>query len=260
MIQKEIKGHILTITLDRPDKSNAWTSEMIEQFVSELKAADKDTDIRVIIITGNGKHFCAGGDIHQMKNKEEMFAGEPNELRERYHYGIQEIPRTFHSLSTPTIAAINGAAIGAGLDMACMCDIRVASPFAKFGETFSNLGLIAGDGGSYYLQRVVGFAKAMELSLTGEVIDCEQAKMIGLISYVGDDFMDHAQKLAQRISDKPPIATQLLKRSIENAYNTDLFSHLNLLSAYQGITQRTDDHFKALSRLTDKKSTSYFHK
>lgn len=260
MILTDLKDNVFTITLNRPDKSNAWTLEMIEEFVAELYWADANKDVRVLLITGNGKHFCAGGDIHKMQNQEEMFAGEPNELRERYHRGIQKIPRAFIELSTPTIAAINGAAIGAGLDLACMCDIRVAAPKAKFGETFSNLGLIPGDGGSYFFQRVVGFAKAMELSLTGKVFDVAEAKAIGLLTYSGEDFLEYANKLALEIAQKPPIATQMLKRSIENAYNTDLNSHLNLLAAYQGITQRTQDHFNALKSMVDKKSGKFEHK
>lgn len=260
MILTELKDHVFTITLNRPDKSNAWTLEMIEEFVAELNFADSNNEVRVILITGSGKHFCAGGDIHKMQNQEEMFAGEPNELRERYHRGIQKIPRAFIELSTPTIAVINGAAIGAGLDLACMCDIRVASPKARFGETFTNLGLIPGDGGSYFFQRVVGFAKAIELSLTGKIFDTNEAQSIGLLSYVGDDFMEYANKLAQEIAEKPPIATQMLKRAIENAYNTDLNSHLNLLAAYQGITQRSSDHFSALQSMLDKKSGNYQHK
>jgi enoyl-CoA hydratase/carnithine racemase len=195
-----------------------------------------------------------------MQNKEGMFAGEPNQLRELYARGIQQIPRAFHELHTPVIAAVNGAAIGAGLDLACMCDIRYAHPKAKFGETFANLGLIPGDGGSYFLQKIIGFAHAMELSLTGEVIGAEKAKELSLVTYVGEDFLGHAQKCAKNIANKPPVAVQMLKRAIENARNTDLNSHLNLLSAYQGITQRTSDHFNALSALIDQKSTEYSHK
>lgn len=260
MILEKLEDHILTITLNRPQSSNAWTTEMIKDFVAKLKLADENNDVRVIVITGAGKHFCAGGDIFQMKNKEEMFAGEPNELRERYHRGIQQIPRAFATLSTPTIAMVNGAAIGAGLDLACMCDIRVAAPRAKFGETFTNLALIAGDGGTYFLQRVVGFAKAMELSLSAKIIDASEAKEIGLVSYCGEDFEEHTFSLAKAIADKPPVATQLMKRAIENAYRDDLERHLNLLSAYQGITQRTHDHFSAIDSLIEKKSTNYNHK
>tara|TARA_B100001971_G_scaffold84647_1_gene77924 strand:+ start:7730 stop:8512 length:783 start_codon:yes stop_codon:yes gene_type:complete len=260
MILEKLEDHILTLTLNRPESSNAWTSEMIEDFIQKLYRADENNEVRVIIITGAGKHFCAGGDIYQMKNKEEMFQGESNELRERYHRGIQKIPRVFASLSTPSIAMVNGAAIGAGLDLACMCDIRIASPKAKFGETFVNLGLIAGDGGSYYLQKIVGFAKAMELSLTAKVIDSTEAKDIGLINYCGEDYEQYTQEMAKSIAAKPPVSVQLMKRAIENAYRDDLERHLNLLSAYQGITQRTNDHFQAIENLINKKSTDYKHK
>jgi enoyl-CoA hydratase/carnithine racemase len=121
------------ITLNRPDACNALTIEMINDLVFQLEKFDIDNTIRSIIITGAGKHFCAGGDVQEMQNKKGMFAGEPNELRERYKRGIQKIPMCFQNLSTPVIAMVNGAAIGAGLDLACMCDIRLASNHAKFG-------------------------------------------------------------------------------------------------------------------------------
>ena len=124
-IKTEFSNHTLWITLNRPEASNAFTLTMINELILALQVADEDSRVRCIVITGQGKHFCAGGDIKKMLTKQEMFSGEPNELRERYKYGIQKIPKTFSELSTPTIAMINGAAIGAGLDMACMCDIRM---------------------------------------------------------------------------------------------------------------------------------------
>ena len=131
----------LWITLNRPENSNAFTSLMIEELVSTLYQADEDNSVRSIVITGKGKHFCAGGDVKDMQNKKGMFAGESNELRERYKRGIQKIPLCMNSLSTPVIAMVNGAAIGAGLDLACMCDLRIAADKAIFGETFAKLAI-----------------------------------------------------------------------------------------------------------------------
>ena len=172
---------VLEIKLNRPEASNAFTIDMIDELCSCLKTADNDPAVRAIIITGEGKNFCAGGDIKSMVNKSEMFSGDPNQLRKNYMYGIQQIPQTMEQIETPVIAAINGAAIGAGLDFCCMCDIRIAAEDAKFGETFVKLGLIPGDGGAFFLQRVVGYSKAIELTLTGDVIDAACGQLAGQV-------------------------------------------------------------------------------
>jgi len=135
----EKKQLSLWITLNRPEASNAYSSGMVSDLVEVLRHADEDNQIRAIVITGTGKNFCAGGDIKAMKGKTGMFAGESNELREAYEAGIQQIPRTISALKTPLIAMVNGAAIGAGCDLAAMCDLRVASTEAIFAETFSQV-------------------------------------------------------------------------------------------------------------------------
>jgi len=128
---------------------NAITIPMIESLVSVLKFADFDRDIRVIVLTGSGKSFCAGGDIKAMEEKSGMFEGESNELRMRYMHGIQQIPKCIEEISTPIIAMVNGAAIGAGCDLSMMCDLRIGSSESKFGETFTKMGLVPGDGGTF---------------------------------------------------------------------------------------------------------------
>ncbi len=247
----EFDDHTLWITLNRPEASNAFDDEMIDKLVSELYKADRDKDVWTIVITGAGKHFCAGGDVKAMAEKSGMLEGEPDELRRRYRYGIQQIPIAMNSLSKPVIAMVNGAAIGAGLDLACMCDIRVASEHAKFGETFAKLGLIPGDGGSYFLQRIVGFSKAMELTLTADILSAKEALSINLVNYVvgANDIKSKTKNLINKIHSNAPIAVQMAKRSIVHSYRNDLNSVLDLLSAYQGITQRTSDHFEALKNL-----------
>jgi 2-(1,2-epoxy-1,2-dihydrophenyl)acetyl-CoA isomerase len=260
-IELNFKEHVLWLTLKRPEASNAFTTVMIDELVQTLYSADSANEVRCIVITGSGKHFCAGGDVKQMQNKEGMFAGEPNELRERYKRGIQQIPLCFRSLSTPVIAMVNGAAIGAGLDLACMCDIRIASEKAKFGETFAKLGLIPGDGGSYFLQRIVGFAKAMEMTLTADVYNAEQALAMGLVSKVVtlEELQKSTEEIVNKILSNAPIAIQMAKRSIQHAYHNDLDSTLDLLAAYQGITQRSSDHFAGLKGLQEKSKADFNH-
>jgi enoyl-CoA hydratase/carnithine racemase len=260
-LKLNLVSHTLWITLNRPESSNAFTTDMISELIGTLYKADIDNNVRSIVITGEGKNFCAGGDVKDMQTKSGMFAGEPNELRERYKRGIQQIPVCMNSLSTPVIAMVNGAAIGAGLDLACMCDIRIGSNYAKFGETFAKLGLIPGDGGTYFLQRVIGFAKAMELTLTCEIIDANEALKIGLLNFsVGADELNlKTAELVQKINGNAPIALQMAKRAIVHAYKNDLSSNLDLLSAYQGITQRTSDHFEAVDKIFEKKTCDFKH-
>ncbi len=189
---------LLWVTLNRPQYSNAFSDEMIASLCRLLREADWDDDIRVIILTGAGKAFCAGGDVKAMEEKTGMFAGDPEGLRRRYTKGIQQIPLTIEALHTPLIAMVNGAAIGAGCDLACMCDIRLGCKYSKFGETFAKLALVPGDGGTFFLQRVLGYAKAMELSLTGRIVSAEEALSLGLLNNIVEENLlkFETQKLA----------------------------------------------------------------
>ena len=155
------KQGIQLLTLNLPEKRNPLNDQTIVELVDALKIADRDPKVRVILLTGAGKGFSSGGDIKAMRDRIEMFAGESYELKERYQVGIQQIPLTIEAMATPIIALVNGAAIGAGCDLACMCDLRLGTKQAKFGETFAKLGLVPGDGGTYFLPRVVGYARSL---------------------------------------------------------------------------------------------------
>jgi 2-(1,2-epoxy-1,2-dihydrophenyl)acetyl-CoA isomerase len=240
---------IATITLDRPDARNAYSDEMCEQLVAALDRAELDEQIRCVILTGNGEAFHSGGDVKAMRARSGMFAGDPAELRTRYVRGIQAVPRRIAEFSKPLIAAINGAAIGAGLDLACMCDLRIARAGAKLGSTFVKVGLVPGDGGAYFLTRVVGFSRALELVLTGRVIAAEEALAIGLVHEVvpADRLLDVARERAEAIAQNPPIAVQLTKRAAYRSYNAELSTALELAATYQGIVQNLEDHQRALA-------------
>lgn len=250
---------VLWVALDNPEYSNAISLEMVESLTSVLQHANQDPRIRVVVLHGQGPTFCAGGDVKAMKAKAGMFSGESNELRLRYIHGIQKIPKLIEEFSKPLIAMVNGAAIGAGCDLAMMCDLRIGSAASKFGETFVRLGLVPGDGGAFFLQRVVGYAKAMQLSLTAELVSGQQACDWGLLNYLvsESELVAETQQLAQRIADHPPIAVQMTKKAIKLAYRDDLNSVLELSAAYQGITQRTEDHFRALEAMATKTSGNY---
>jgi 2-(1,2-epoxy-1,2-dihydrophenyl)acetyl-CoA isomerase len=254
-------NHSLWITLNRPESSNAYSSPMVRALVEVLKHADNDNHIRVIVITGAGKNFCAGGDIKAMRGKTGMFAGESNELREAYQTGIQQIPLVISQLKTPIIAMVNGAAIGAGCDLAAMCDLRIASKDASFGETFARVGLVPGDGGAFFVTRLIGFAKAMEMFLTCKIFSAEEASKIGLVNLVvlPDELKEKTMGLVEELASFPPIALQMTKKAVIHGYQNDLISHLELMAAYQGITQRSSDHFRALEGMMDKKKPTFKH-
>lgn len=251
----------LWITLNRPEARNAYSIEMVRALVEVLKHADSDNQIRVIVITGMGTSFCAGGDIKAMMGKTGMFAGESNELRETYQSGIQQIPLTISQLKTPLIAMVNGAAVGAGCDLAAMCDLRIASTEAMFAETFAQVGLVPGDGGAFFLTRLIGYAKAMEMFLTCRTINAEEALKINLVNEVvlPNELKKRTQEIVDKLSSLPPIALQMTKKAVNHAHQNDLISHLELMAAYQGITQRSSDHFKALEGMINKKKPTFEH-
>jgi 2-(1,2-epoxy-1,2-dihydrophenyl)acetyl-CoA isomerase len=257
----EQRKNAVWITLNRPEASNAYSISMVQGLVEVLKYADIDTSVRVIVITGAGKNFCAGGDLKSMRGKTGMFAGESNQLREAYQAGIQQIPLTFSALKTPVIAMVNGAAVGAGCDLSAMCDLRVASNEASFAETFAKVGLVPGDGGAFFLTRLIGFGKAMEMFMTCKTFSALEAKEMGLVNQVvlPTELKNKTEELVDQLSSLPPIALQMTKKALYHAYQSDLNSHLELMAAYQGITQRSSDHFKALDGMIEKKKPDFNH-
>lgn len=164
-------------------------------------------------------------------------------------------------MKTPLVAMVNGAAVGAGCDLAAMCDLRVASESAVFAETFAKVGLVPGDGGAFFLTRLVGYGKAMEMFLTCKSYSAVEAKEMGLVNIVvlPQDLKSKTEELIDQLASLPPIALQMTKRALVHAYQNDLNSHLELMAAYQGITQRSSDHFKALEGMMAKKKASFEH-
>jgi enoyl-CoA hydratase/carnithine racemase len=250
---------IATLTLTSPENRNAFTSEAeVHEFVDALEAVGEDRAIRVLIVTGSGSAFSAGGNIRQMLDRSRDPSLRAIDDRHRYRHGIQLLPLAMHALEVPTIAAINGPAIGVGLDLACMCDIRIAAEGAQLAESFVRLGLVPGEGGAWLLQRVVGYAQAAELTFTGEVIDAQTALRIGLVSRVvpAERLLDEAQALAGRIARNPGDALRMSRRLLREAGGSSLASVLELSAAYQALAHATPDHHRlveaALSRTTSR--------
>jgi enoyl-CoA hydratase/carnithine racemase len=248
---------ILTLTLNMPELHNPVSEPaLMKELVAAVKAADNDLAVRAIILTGAGKSFSSGGNIHSMKPGGDINRGSAPLTRRGYKDGIQQLPLLFEALEVPVIAAINGAAIGAGCDLTLMCDIRIASEHARFSESFVNLGIVPGDGGAWLLPRIVGFAKATEMAFTGEMLNAQAALECGLVSRVvpADQLMDTAMEIARKIAAKPPHAVRMTKRLLREASQTGLKNILETSAAFQAIAHTTADHEEAVAAFLEKRN------
>jgi enoyl-CoA hydratase/carnithine racemase len=249
-------GNVVLLTLNEPATRNALSSGMIDQLLGQIDLINRDSSIGCVVITGAGDSFCAGGNIKDMRDKVGMFAGSPVEVRESYRKGVQRIPLAIFDLETPVIAAVNGAAVGAGCDLALMSDIRIASADARFAESFLRVGLVSGDGGAWFLPRVVGLARAYEMTLTGDFIDAEKALSWGLVSKVvpADALLDEAMALAKRIAAHPPHSVRLSKRLVRDAPSLSLPHSLDMAAGMQALVQHTEDQHEAVSALLERRA------
>lgn len=251
---------VALVTLNNPALLNPISDiAMVDALTGALHALDRDRDVRSIILTGAGKGFSSGGNLAKIGQPGELGGGPPAETPAGYKAGIQRIPLLFEAMEVPVIAAVNGAAIGAGCDLACMCDIRIAGERAKFAESFVKLGLIPGDGGAWLLPRVVGFSKACEMAFTGEMLDARQALACGLVSQVVPDaeLLDAARDLAARIAANPPHAVRMAKRLMRQARNQRLDEHLETAAAYQALVHTTADHHEAIAAFREKRAPTF---
>ena len=257
----ERDGGIVILTLNRPEKRNAISTRAeCEEVEAACRSLSRDDSVRCVIVTGAGSAFCAGGDLKGMRDKTGITGGGSGaEIRESYRRGIQMIPLALYELDIPTIAAVNGPAIGAGLDLALMCDIRVASEKALFAESFVKVGIVPGDGGAYLLPKVVGMSKALELSLTGETIGPAEALACGMISKVvaPEALLDAARAIAAKIAANPPQAVRLTKRLLRESQHTRLSTLLEMSAAYQALAHGTRDHHEAVDAMLEKRAPSF---
>ncbi len=205
---------------------------------------------------GAGSAFSTGGDIASMRLGGGLNDPSPTLTRENYRNGIQRLPALFESIEVPVIAAVNGPAIGAGCDLACMCDIRIASEKARFAESFVKLGLVPGDGGAWLLPRVVGWSKASEMAFTGEMLDAQQALACGLVSRVvpAEALIDEARALAAQIAANPPHAVRMTKRLIRESRLAQLSTILEASAAAQALCHTTSDHAEAVEAFLEKRT------
>ncbi len=260
-----LEDRVALLTFNRDDLRNALTgSNLIDDIIATVEWANRNTDVSVLVLTGAGSAFSSGGNIKEMQlrdteHKDGAFGGDVYEVQEKYRAGIQRIPLAIYNAEIPVIAAVNGPAIGAGFDLTCMCDIRIASSKAMFGETFVNLGIIPGDGGAWFLQRLIGYQRAAELTLTGRVIKAPEAKELGIVLDVvePEELLPTAMKMARQIASKPPQALRMTKRLLKSAQRHELKDFLDMCAAFQGMCHNTADHMEAINAFVEKRPGQY---
>ena len=255
----ERDGSIVTLTMNQPATRNALTGNTaVAELVSACNAIADDMSVRAVILTGAGSAFCSGGNVKDMQK----YAGDtiaPIAIRDEYRRGIQRLPLALYNLEVPVIAAINGPAIGAGCDLACMCDIRIAADTARFAESFIKVGIVPGDGGAWLLPRIVGRSKAAEMSFTGEAIDAAQALACGLVSRVvsADRLLDEARGLARRIAANPGPTLRMTKRLLREGEHMRLDSLLELSAGFQALAHKTPEHTEAVAAFIEKREPRF---
>jgi enoyl-CoA hydratase/carnithine racemase len=260
MIKLEKTGAIATLTFNRPEALNALgepgDGEKVEAACAEVNA---DRAIRCAILTGAGKAFSAGGNVKAMQNRTGAFGGDPASVRDGYKGNVHRLVNALFNLEVPLIAAVNGAAIGLGCDVACLADIRVSSDTAKYGATFLKLGLIPGDGGAWLLPRVVGFSRACELLFTADVIDAKTALEWGLVSRVvpADQLMQESLALANRIAKQAPGATRLAKTLLRQGQSASYQAVMEMSAAAQALMHHTKDHEEGVAAILEKREPNF---
>ena len=251
------RDHIATITFNRPERMNAMGGSLVEDSIAALQSLQTNNDVRAVIITGaGGRAFCAGADVQNLEHRSEEATPM---ARRRYVQNAQKLTLAIRQLEKPVIAAVNGAAAGGGCDIALACDIRIASDRARFGEVFARIGLFPGTGGTYFLPRVVGIAKALELIWTGDVIDAQEAERIGLVSQVvpHDDLMSATWTFTQRLVQGPPLAISLAKSAVYKGLDLDVQSALEYAATAESITLTSDDHQEGITAFREKRAPHF---
>jgi len=255
----EIDNGIGLITLNRPEKLNAFNDDMLEQWLNALEQCRIDPEVRVIVMTGTGRAFTTGGDVETFSASAAMT---PARIKARVAEGVQRLPRKIAEIDKPVIAALNGFATAGGLDIALACDIRFAAESARFAETYARMGLIPGVGGAYFLPRVVGMAKALEMFWTGDWVDAREAERIGLVNKVfpDDDLLARTLEFARRVADGAPLAVQLIKRVMRFSMDKDLATAHEIVAANLPIVRTSEDHAEAVLAFKEKRPPKFVGK
>jgi enoyl-CoA hydratase/carnithine racemase len=260
LILTEKRGHIALLTINRPEALNALGRDGDGEAVrTACEDINGDPNIRCVVLTGSGKAFSAGGDVKAMRERSGAFAANGVAIRDGYRRNIHVLVRALTGLEVPTIAAVNGAAIGLGCDVACMADIRIASEKAVFGPTFLKVGLVPGDGGAWLLPRLIGMSRASELLFTGRVIDAATAERWGLVSEVApaETLLEKAFSLAEAIAAQPPHALRMTKSLLRQGQSASYDAIMEMSASAQAIAHLTEDHMEGVEAVIEKRTPHF---
>jgi 2-(1,2-epoxy-1,2-dihydrophenyl)acetyl-CoA isomerase len=251
-IRAEVADKVATITLNRPEKMNAFTDEMIAHWIALIEEYRTSAEVHVIVVTGTGRAFSTGGDVSRF----DAHAGDtPAGIKGRLRDGIQRLALRLREIDKPVIAAVNGIATGGGVDLAMMCDLRFAARSARFAETYVRMGLLPGAGGAYFLPRLVGAAKALELFWGCEWIGAEEAERIGLVNRVIDDarLMEETLAFARRVAGAAPLSVRLVKTLVYRSLEAEMRDALELAAANLPVVRMSADHKEAVAAHREKR-------
>jgi enoyl-CoA hydratase/carnithine racemase len=254
LIELTKRDAIATITLNRPDKLNAFTGTMREELLDSLRSCENDPEVRVVIITGAGRAFCAGGDVEFMSGLQK--SADTTSFRKLLDAG-RDVILQITSMPKPVIAAINGIAAGAGCNLALACDYRIASEHAKLSESFVRIGLHPDWGGTWLLPRLVGRSRAMELMATGRMVDAAEALTLGMVDRVATDLASETETLAQSLAAAPPIAIAGIKRALDLSDRNDLRAQLDVEAEHQERCFLSTDAAEGMAAFFERRTATF---
>jgi|SRR5215212_686066 len=246
-IESSVSEGVATVTLNRPEKLNAFTGTMREDLLAALHSCESNEDVRVVVITGAGRAFCAGGDVEFMSELQQR--GDTAAFRKLLDAG-RDVVLQIVTMEKPVIASINGVAAGAGCNLALACDYRIASDQAKLGETFVRIGLVPDWGGTWLLPRLVGRSRALEIAMTGRMVAAAEAVAIGMIDRITADLAAETKALAGAIAVSPPLAVAAIKRTLNAADHNDLRAQLELEAEQQMRCFESDEAKQRIAAFT----------
>lgn len=251
----QIEDQIATITLNCPERMNAFSAVLLGELADAAQRAQDDPEVRTIILTGAGRAFCSGGNVKTMAQA----AGQRVSVNRQRLSSVHLAQLTMRRLAKPLICAVNGPAYGGGLDLACAADFRIASDQARFAEVYVRIGLAPGGGGTWFLPRIVGLTKALELILSGETFNAQEALRIGLVSQVVPhaELMDATRAFARRFANAAPLGVQAAKRGVYRGLETPLDAALEFMSMHLERLRHTEDHREGLAALAEKRQPRF---
>jgi enoyl-CoA hydratase/carnithine racemase len=258
-LEVSLTDRVMVARLNRPEKKNALSAEMLDLLRDALQSANEDPEVGCFVITGAGDAFCSGGDLGRRSSESAMSEPTPLERKTRLQKVTHKVVLAVEEFEKPLIAAVNGPAIGAGMDLALMCDLRFAGSSARFSEAYIRVGLLPGNGGCYFLPRIVGPARALELLWTGDFVSADEAVKIGLVNHVysDSDLMRETLSFAKRLADGPPLQQRDIKKLMYQSLRTDLRTSLDSVAAHMAVIQSTEDYKEAISAFKEKRQPQF---